>query len=143
MRNRLLFGLYMAGGLLIAAFLAADLWFDVDYRLAANISLICVTAAVDAFTIIYAFRSAWYVNRVGRVFLTKSVIFSLFLTEITVAVWWDVYYPGRHHMRYILYAAAAVAYVGMVIVLLQEQRRTRAVAADLLDDDGGDDEAGG
>lgn len=127
MTTRLLSWLYLAGGMSIAMFLTADLWFDIDYRLAANISLICVTATVVAYTAIYALWSTWYVNRVGRVFLIKSVIFSLFLAEVTVAAWWDVYYPGRSHVRYALYTAAALAYVGMVIALLYEQRKPAEV----------------
>lgn len=134
--------LYLFGGLAVVATVLADLWTDsIDYRLAANISLIYVAASVSVFTLLYGFRSAWRNNRVGRVFLTKSVIFSVFLTEVTVAAWWDVDYPGRQHVRYVLYTLAAITYVAMVVVLLQEQRRKREIVAAYLED-GDDGEAG-
>lgn len=122
--------LYLLGGLTMMAAVIAGLWIDIDYLLAARISMTVLTAAVISFTLLYGWRSAWCANRVGKAFFAKSVIFSIMLIEMTLAGWWDAYYPERSLVRYIIYTSSAIAYIGMLIALIQEQSRTKR-----LDDD--------
>ena len=117
--------LYLTGAALIAATFLADIVFDIDYRVAANVSLVYMAALVTIFTVLYGWRSRWRVNRIGRVFLAKGVAFSLVLWQIVVATWIDTDYPYRQHIRFIIYSLGAVAYLAMVVTLWAEQRSDR------------------
>ena len=128
---------YLVAGLLMAGTLAADVWVDfIDYRVAANVSLVYIAVAVTGFALLYGIRSNWVANRIGRAFLTKSVVFSVVLWQIVVATWIDVDYPFRQHIRFVIYSFGALAYVHMVVMLWREQQRDRRVVADFLADDG-------
>lgn len=87
---------YMLAVLAVLVTVAADIWVDfIDYQLAARISLIYVSVFIIVFTLLYLFRSNWQSNRIGKIFLVKSIAFSIMLSEITVANWVDLDYPGR------------------------------------------------
>lgn len=117
--------LYLAGIVAIVGTFVADVWLTIDYELDANISLIYLAVLVTIFTVLYGFRSNWRANRVGKVFLIKSVFLALVLLQIVVATWWDTDYPLRQQIRFILYTAGAWTYASMVVQLWQQQRRDR------------------
>lgn len=116
---------YTAAIAAIAAALLADIWFDIDYRIAANVSLIVVAVLVVAFAVLYWARSRWWTNRIGKIYLAKSVVLSLVLGQIVVATWWDADYPGRQHIRFAIYTLGAVVYLPMIVALWREQQRDR------------------
>jgi len=117
--------LYIGGAAAIAATFLADLWLDIDYRFAADVSLIHMAVLVTVFTVMYGWRSSWRVNRIGKVFLVKGVAFSMVLWQIVVSVWIDMDYPFRQHIRFAIYSLGAVAYGVMVVTLWLEQRADR------------------
>ena len=117
---------YAAAVALITVILALDVWFDIDYRLAANVSLVIVAALVIVFAVLYWARSRWWANRIGKIYLAKSVVLSLVLAQIVVASWWDTDYPGRQHIRFAIYTLGAVVYLPMICSLWREQTRDRA-----------------
>lgn len=119
-----------AGVLLVAAMLIVDIWLFVDYKLAANIALLVVAAAVITFTLLYSFRSPWWNHRLGRIYWAKCVALSLVLAQISLAIWWDLEYPGRQYVRFVIYGLGAVIYIPMLVSLVREQNRSR-VADDL------------
>lgn len=106
--------------------LFADIWFDVDYRIAANTSLAAAAVCVNAFTLLYGFRSYWRTNRIGGIFLVKCGGLSLFLTQAALTTWWDDDYPYRQQIRFAIYAGMSIVYVPMLISLWLEQQRDRA-----------------
>ena len=125
--------LYLASGAgIVAAFLADLLWIDVDYRVAANVSLVFVTVFTTLFVVLYGVRSKWRTNLVGKIFFIKAVFLPLMLWQIVLATWGDTDYPGRQPIRFAIYSLAAVAYLSMVLVLWREQRRDREVIQALL-----------
>lgn len=124
-RGCLLTTAYGVPVLLVSLFLLGDLWWTLDYELAANIAIAVLAVAVNVFTILYGFRSNWRANRIGRIFLRKCVFLSLVLNQIVFAVWFDSEYPGRQHVRFAIYALGAIAYVAMVISLWHEQQNDR------------------
>lgn len=117
--------LYLAGFLAIAGTFIADIWLTIDYEFDANVSLIYLAVLVTAFTVLYGLRSNWRANRVGQVFLIKSVFLSLVLVQIVLSSWWDADYPLRQQIRFILYTAGAWTYASMVVALYREQNRDR------------------
>ncbi len=117
--------LYLAGLIAIAGTFVADIWLTIDYEFDANVSLIYLAVLVAAFTLLYGFRSNWRANRVGKVFLVKTVFLSLVLAQIVLSTWWDTDYPLRQQIRFVLYTAGAWTYASMVVTLLREQRRDR------------------
>ncbi|OYN80479.1 hypothetical protein CG716_09745 [Mycolicibacterium sphagni] len=116
---------YVIGGLLVPATFVSDIWLDIDYQLAADVSLIVVAVLVNAFTALYGFRSKWRTNRIGGVYLIKCIALSLFLLQATASVWWNEDYPFRQQIRFVIYAYAALVYIPMVITLWREQQRDR------------------
>ncbi len=117
--------LYIAGLIAIIGTFIADIWLTIDYRVDANISLIYLAALVTIFTALYGIRSRWQKNRVGRVFLVKSVVLAAVLWQIVLSTWWDTEYPFRQEVRFIIYTVGAWCYVPMLIQLWREQRGDR------------------
>ena len=113
------------GVLAVAATLLADPWFHIDYERAANLSLLYAAVLVNTFTLLYAFRSNWRANRIGRVYLIKSIMMSVFLDQVAMAIWWDEAFPGRQHVRFVIYTLTAIVYVPMLAALWREQQRNR------------------
>lgn len=111
---------------LTVAVLLLDVWFEPDYELWANISLIAVALLVVVFAALYGARSRWWTNRIGKIYLAKSMVLSLVLVQIAVGVWWPGEYPGRQHVRFAIYTLCAVVYAPMIVSLWREQRRDRA-----------------
>lgn len=103
----------------------ADVWLDIDYRVAANTAMAVMAVLVAAFTLLYLLRSRWRTNRIGRIYATKSAILSVFLIQAAVAVWVSTDYPGRQYIRFVIYTLGAVAYVPMLVSLWREQQRDR------------------
>lgn len=117
--------LYLTGAVLIVATFLADVWWHVDYRVAANASLVYMAALVTIFTVRYGWRSNWRANTIGKVFLAKGIAFSLVLWQTVVATWIDTDYPYRQHVRFIIYSLGAIAYAAMVVTLWMEQRNDK------------------
>lgn len=77
------------------------------------------------FAALYAGRSRWWTNRIGKIYLAKSLILALVLMQAVVSVWWQDDYPGRQVIRFIIYSLGAVTYVPMLWSLWREQQRDR------------------
>lgn len=92
---------------------------------AANVALLFLAVLVTLFTGIYLCRSPWWTNRVGRIYVAKSVVLSVVLIQITVASWFSTDYAGRQPIRLAIYVLGALVYVPMIWSLLREQRRDR------------------
>lgn len=119
---------YLAAVAGIVATVVADIWFDIDFRLAANVSLIYVAVFTTTFAVLYGFRSRWWSNRIGRIFLVNSVVLPLVIAQIVLSTWWDADYPGRQQIRFVIYSLGAVVYVPMLVSLWREQQRDRRKA---------------
>lgn len=119
---------YLTGLAMVIGTLIADIWVHIDYRVAANVSLIYIAVLSTAFAILYGVRSKWRTNRIGKVFLVKSALLSAVLIQAAVAVWISTEYPNRHIFRFIIYSAGAVAYIPMLVTLWREQQRDRKAA---------------
>ncbi|MGC5249481.1 putative phage holin [Gordonia sp. DT219] len=116
----------LAAGVLIVAIVGlADIWFDVDYELAADITLLALAALANAFALLYTARSPWWTHRIGRIYWAKCLVLALVLDQISLAVWWDLEYPGRQYVRFAIYGLGAVVYIPMLVALLREQRKER------------------
>ena len=112
-------------GLIVGATFVADIWCDVDYRAAADWSLACIAVSSTLFAIRYAGWSKWWTNRIGKVYLAKSIILALVLIQAAVTVWSSGDYPGRDQVRFAIYALGSAALLSMLVTLWQEQRRDR------------------
>lgn len=110
---------------LIVAVLFMDVWFEPDYEFWANVALIVVAVLVVVFAGLYGARSKWWTNRIGKIYLAKSLVLSLVLVQIAVGVWWPGEYPGRQHVRFAIYTLGAVVYLPMIVSLWREQNRDR------------------
>lgn len=97
----------------------------VSTDLLADVALTLMATAVVLFTILYGYRSAWNTNRIGKVFLVKSVLLSLVLVQVAVSVWTNSDYPFRDEIRLLIYASGFVAFVAMIRTLWREQQRDR------------------
>lgn len=124
---------YAVGVALLVGVLVSDVWFDVDYRLAANFTLTLMATLVTVFTVLYGVRSNWGANRIGRVFFTKCVFLSVVLWQGVISVWGGPDYPYRDVVRFTIYALGVVAYTPMIITLWCQQRRDRADRAEALE----------
>jgi hypothetical protein len=102
-----------------------DVWLDVDYRVAANCSLVAAAVFVNVFTVLYGIRSRWRSNRIGAIYLIKCVGLSVFLTQAALATWWDTDYPFRQQIRFGIYTTMAMVYLPMLVTLWREQQRDR------------------
>lgn len=116
---------YLAGLFTIIGIFVSDVWFTIDYRLGANISLVIAAALVSAFTVLYGLRSLWRSNRIWKIFFTKSVVLAAVLWQIVLASWWDTDYPWRQQIRYVIYTLGAIVYIPMLWSLWREQQRDR------------------
>jgi hypothetical protein len=117
--------LYLIGLAGIGGTIVSDIWIDPDYEWLANIALIYIAVLSGAFAVRYVAWSKWWTNRIGKVYLVKSVILALVLAQAVVSIWWQDDYPGRQIIRFIIYSLGAVAYVPMLVTLWNEQRRDR------------------
>ncbi|WP_423489007.1 putative phage holin [Mycobacteroides sp. PCS013] len=124
-KGELMRWVYLTGLFTIVGVFISDVWFGIDYRLGANLSLIFEAVFVTAFTVLYGLRSRPWTNRIGRVFFVKSVALALVLWQIVLASWWDTEFPLRQQIRYIIYTLGAVVYIPMLISLWREQQRDR------------------
>lgn len=115
--------LYVLIGLALLGSLLADLWTDPNYRLAGSIALVAVAVLTTVFTVLYVGRSKWWVNRIGKVYATKSVVLAVVLFQAVVAVWWPGDYPYRWQIRWTIYALGAAVYVPMIITLWRAQHQ--------------------
>ncbi|OZE39115.1 hypothetical protein CH278_02200 [Rhodococcus sp. 05-2254-5] len=92
-----------------------------------NWALFALAIVVVAFTLLYAIRSSdgWKHNRVGRVYLAKSIVLSIVLIQISLSVIYKSDYWNRDTIRLIVYGSGIVAYLWMMKSLLREQREDR------------------
>lgn len=116
---------YLLGVSGIVGTLISDIWCDVDYEVAANVSLIYIAILAGAFAGLYLSRSKWWTNRIGKVFLAKCVILTMVLVQASLSVWWQDDYPGRQVIRFIVYSMGVIAYLPMLWSLWREQQRDR------------------
>lgn len=123
---------YVLGTLATVAVPVADIWVDIDYGFAANLSLTYIAAFVTLFTVLYGIRSRWRANSIGKTFFTKCAFLSLVLWQGVVSTWAGGDHPYRDVIRYVIYTLGAIAYLPMIITLWREQRRDRRDEADAL-----------
>lgn len=103
----------------------SDIWFSINYRFAANIALLIMSTLVVSFTLMYVLRSRWQSNEIGLIYAVKCGALSMVLTQATVASWWDLEYPFRQQIRFMIYAIGALVYIPMIVSLVREQQRDR------------------
>lgn len=94
-------------------------------KFAANWSLLALTIMVTTFTLLYFFRSPWWRNRIGKIYLVKSVVLSLVLLQITMAVIVSADYTYRQPIRLSIYVLGVLVYVPMIWSLVREQNADR------------------
>lgn len=104
-----------------------------------NWLLVLLTVTLWAFTLIYAFRSRWWTNEVGRVLLPEKLLTCLVLTQVSVSAVTSAGYPGRDPLRIALYAACTLSAVALTIVLVRIQKRERNTRSDHDDTEGASD----
>ncbi|WP_458860411.1 putative phage holin [Mycobacterium adipatum] len=120
---RWVYGVGFAG---IAATFLADLFgITVNYPLITAWSVTFGALLVSYFTLSYGFQSNWRSNRIGKIMLAKSVLFSFTMWQIVATTWGGNEYPYREQIRFAIYASFALAYATMDIALWLEQRRDR------------------
>lgn len=110
----------------------SDVWFDIDYRFAANIALGIMALLVVSFTLLYVLRSHWQSNRIGLIYAVKCGALSMVLVQATVASWWNLDYPGRQQIRFMIYAVGALVYIPMIVSLVRQQQRDRGEPDELV-----------
>lgn len=93
-----------------------------------NWSLFVLAVVQVSFTLLYLVRSSdgWRHNRVGRVYLVKSLVLSVVLVQISFSVIYKSDYWNRDTFRALIYPMGVVAYLWMMKSLLREQREDRA-----------------
>jgi hypothetical protein len=116
---------YAVGLAGIAVTFLVDGWLDIDYRIAANVSLVYIATLTTAFVLLYGLRSNWRANHIGRIFFAKAVVLPMVLWQIVASVWGDTEYPFRQQIRFLIYSLGALAYLAMVASLWHEQRGDR------------------
>jgi hypothetical protein len=94
-------------------------------REAGNWLLVLLTVVWCVFTLIYALRSKWWTNEVGRVILPEKVLTCLVLVQVAASAMSNSLYPGRDVIRIVLYAGCAVSVLVLTVVLVRIQRRER------------------
>ncbi|QAU06563.1 hypothetical protein SEA_WILLIAMBOONE_54 [Gordonia phage WilliamBoone] len=97
-----------------------------------NVWLATMAALVTTFTLAYATRSAFWKNKIGWIFMCKSVLLSAVLIQVSLSSITSsagtanaVYYPGRDYIRLVIYAGGAIGYAVMLAALLAMQRKDR------------------
>jgi hypothetical protein len=111
----------------------SDVWFDPNYRTLANVALLIMAGLVVVFTGLYVLRSRWSTNKIGLIYAVKCGALSMVLVQATVASWWNLDYPFRQQIRFMIYAIGALVYIPMILSLLHEQQRDRDGQRDELD----------
>ncbi|MHA4848573.1 putative phage holin [Rhodococcus sp. MSC1_016] len=91
----------------------------------ADWTLLVFAGLVGCFALTYVTRSPWWRNRIGEIYLVKSVILSLVLVQISLATWVSTEYPGRQVVRLIVYTLGIISYVVMLWALVREQNEDR------------------
>ena len=109
----------------VAATVLSDVWFDPNYKTLANLSLLAMAALVVFFTALYIGRSRWSSNKIGLIYAVKCAALSMVLVQATVASWWDLEYPFRQQIRFMIYTIGALVYIPMIVSLFREQQRDR------------------
>ncbi len=107
---------------------ALEFLVQLDYELAANVSLLFLAAFVTGFTVLYVSRSIWWRNEIGKIYLAKCIVLSLVLDQIALVVWVEADYPFRQQIRFALYTTGAVVYLPMLFSLWMQQRSDRRKA---------------
>jgi hypothetical protein len=118
--------IYGVGGAVIVFTFLSDLWWAINYELAANWSLTVLTVCVTVFTVLYAARSNWKANPIGAILLAKSIFLTVTLWQIVASVWVSTEYPFRQQIRFVIYALGALAYITMVVSLWRYQHQDRS-----------------
>lgn len=90
-----------------------------DYALAA------LAIITGIFTAVYAIWQPWWKERVSQIYLAKSLLLSLVLTQISASVFAGKEYPYRALIRVTLYSGGAIMMFALLIMLLVLQKRTR------------------
>lgn len=98
-----------------------------DYTLFALAIVVCL------FTAVYFARS-WFRkvrNRVGNIYMAKSVFLSIVLVQVSASVLYKSDYWNRDYIRLIVYGIGVLAYIVMLVSLIREQNQDREDARQL------------
>ena len=102
-------------------------------RHAGDYTLFALAIVVCLFTAVYFARS-WFrkkKNRVGNIYMAKSVFLSMVLVQVSASVIYKSDYWNRDYIRLIVYGVGVVAYIVMIGSLIREQNRDREHARQL------------
>lgn len=91
----------------------------------ADSALAALAAVTVAYTIVYLLGQLWWKERVSQIYLSKSILISLVLVQISASVYIGNDYPARAWIRLVLYSGGTVMMVALLIMLLILQHRTR------------------
>lgn len=89
----------------------------------ADVLLIAAALASWGFTLLYLFRSPWWVRSVGRNLVALGLSLSLVLSQNALSTWWGDDYPLRSEARALLYSALAITLVRLALAVVRYQRR--------------------
>lgn len=103
----------------------SDVWFNPNYKTLANIMLLTMAVLEVGFTLLYILRSRWKTNEIGLIYAVKCGALSMVLAQATVASWWNLEYPFRQQIRFMIYAIGALVYIPMIVSLVRQQRSDR------------------
>lgn len=74
----------------------------------------------------YAMYSPWWSTTLGRIYIAKTAMFTLVLTQNAASVLFDSDYPGRHPLRLAIYAGGSIMMVVFWWTLRRIQREGKA-----------------
>lgn len=109
-------------GLVAALAFLPTIWVKPDT--VADIALTVSASLSWMFTLLYLLRSTWWTRPVGRVTVCIYLALSLVLTQNSVSTWWGQDYPWWGHVRGLLYAGLAYAFVKLIAALRRIQTKT-------------------
>lgn len=118
--------MYAIGTTAVAAALAVGAGAGVGtghWAVAADGCLAVMAVLAAAWAMLYGVGSAWQSSSLGRAVLAQAIIMAAVLAQGAVSQWVSTDYPGRHEIRFTMYALGAVAYATMLRSLWREQRR--------------------
>ena len=95
--------------------------------------LMAIAVMMSLFGLTYGFRSPWWTNDVGRIFLWKSTIVSALFLQVALSSFTDSEYPGRDYVRPVLYTLGFISYIAMEVSLMRRQQADRARAREAVD----------
>lgn len=95
----------------------------------ANMALLVLAVEMWVFLTTYAAGSPWWSTRLGQIYIVKTTLLTLVLSQNAASTLISSDYPGRHPIRLSIYAGGSVAMVALWFMLRRYQREGRSVRA--------------